>query len=431
MLKYVLSNERIEVMEIIMEAVQLMENDELESAMKLLEKHATIASDEEKYMIAEFYTEWGFHKEAVDLLKDLLQIYPEESDIKLLLADIYIELEADKDAMELLLSVGEDDPQYVQTLMLLADLYQSEGLFEVAELKLLEAKNLNPDEPIIDFALGEFFFSTGEYQRAIIHYEKLPQELTEIADISIVARLAESYAAQGSYEQALEYFKVLNSVDPDMLFKHGLAAYHAGRKDIAINVWKKVIEYDPYYHTVYYELAKVYDEEELAKEAFETCQQGIKLDEYNKKLYFLTGQIANKLGKEELSKKYMLKAVAIDFDYKVAVMFLINTWKKEEEHEKIIEFISDIRTNGAHDPLYEWEMARALNATESYSNAYDAYTAAYDQLKKDSEFLKEFGYFLVEEGRLEQALSILQSYQNLEPLDSDITEYIDRLRETT
>src|SRR5699024_11877433 len=82
--------------------------------------------------------------------------------------------------IELLTSISEDDPAYLQALLQLADLYQSEGLFEVAESKLLEAKNIQPDEPIIDFALGEFFFSTGEYQRAIIHYEKLPDHMTEI-----------------------------------------------------------------------------------------------------------------------------------------------------------------------------------------------------------------------------------------------------------
>ena len=430
MLKLLVGTERIDVMEIIMEAVQLMENNDTESAITLLENYAPSATDEEKFMIAEFYMQWGFYSEATGLLEDLLRQYPEESDIKMLLADIFIELEEDKEAIDLLTSISEDDPAYLQALLQLADLYQSEGLFEVAESKLLEAKNIQPDEPIIDFALGEFFFSTGEYQRAIIHYEKLPDHMTEIAHVSITSRLAESYTAQGAYEKALEYYQTLNSDQPDTLFKHGLAAYYAKRKDIAINVWKKVIELDGYYHTVYYELAKAYDEEGYVKEAFETCQKGLELDEHNKELFFLAGQIANKLDKHDLSEKYMLEAVAIDFDYKAAVIFLINIWKHADEHERIIEFLSQIKEQGAQDPLYDWEMARAFNEEEAYPEALEAYRQAYEPLQQDSEFLKEYGYFLVEDGKIKQAIPIFETYTQIETLDTDTVEYVERLKQS-
>src|SRR5690625_2053012 len=133
MLKLLVGTERIDVMEIIMEAVQLMENNDTESAITLLENYAPSATDEEKFMIAEFYMQWGFYNEATGLLEDLLRQYPEESDIKMLLADIFIELEEDKEAIDLLTSISEDDPAYLQALLQLADLYQSEGLFEVAE----------------------------------------------------------------------------------------------------------------------------------------------------------------------------------------------------------------------------------------------------------------------------------------------------------
>lgn len=426
-----LVNERINVMEIIMEAVKLMENHQGEQAINLLENHLPLATDEEKFMIAEFFIQWGFYGEATTLLEDLLRQYPNESEIKLLLADIFIELERDKEAMELLADIKEDDPLYVQTLLQLADLYQSEGLFEVAELKLLEAKQLQPDEPIIDFALGEFFFSIGEYKRSIIHFEKLPANITELADISIDARLAEAHAAQGSYELALQFFQKLNSDNPDMLFKYGLTAYHAKRKDIAINTWKRVIELDNYYHSAYYELAKTYDEEGHLKEAFETCKQGLERDEYNKELYFLAGKLANKLGKRDTCETYISEAVAIDHDYKEAIMFLINIWKKDEAYERIISFLTDIKFHGAHDPLYDWELARAYNENESFSEAYKYYAEAYNNLQQDSEFLKEFGYFLVEDSKIKQAINVLESYVQLEPLDSEIEDYVDRLKQST
>src|SRR5699024_2648049 len=105
------------------------------------------------------------------------------------------DLKDDKLAINLLNDIGEEDPLYIAVLLQLADLYQSEGLYEVAESKLLEAKRFHPTEPIVDFALGELFFSIGEYKRSIIYYEKVFPQTKEVANISIQARLAEAYAA--------------------------------------------------------------------------------------------------------------------------------------------------------------------------------------------------------------------------------------------
>src|SRR5699024_9006653 len=164
-------------METIMEAVHLMVNNEIEKALTLLESllpyanenekevavlesYLASANEEEKYTIAEVYMQWGFLKEATAILTELLRMYPDENDIKVMLADIYIELEEDEKAIDLLNDVDEADPAYIQTLIQLADLYEAQSLFEVAEQKLLTAKQLEPNELIIDFALGELFFST-------------------------------------------------------------------------------------------------------------------------------------------------------------------------------------------------------------------------------------------------------------------------------
>src|SRR5690625_434731 len=123
-----------------MEAVHLMENNQTEKALALLESFLPSANEEEKYTIAELYMQWGFLKEASAILTELLRMYPDENDIKVMLADIYIELEEDEKAIDLLNDVNKADPAYIQTLIQLADLYQAQGLFEVAEQKLLTAK---------------------------------------------------------------------------------------------------------------------------------------------------------------------------------------------------------------------------------------------------------------------------------------------------
>lgn len=419
-------------MDTIMSAVQLLENGQSDVAINTLKQYTPVASDEEKFTIADIYLQWGFLQEASQLLKQLLKRYPDESDIKIMLADIYIELEDDKAAINLLGQINKDDPTYIQALLQLADLYQAEGLFEVTERKLLEAKELSPDEPVIDFALGEFLFSIGEYKRSTIFYETLLRYSTEFAGVSLHARLAEAYAASGEYEKALQYFQKLETQNPDTLFKYGVTAFYADRKDIAINVWKKVIDIDPYYHTVYYELAKAYQDEELIEEAYETCKKGLEMDEYNKELLYISGVIAHQLNKNDESIKYIERAIKLDPDYKEAILFMVEVFKSSDEFEDIIELIERIKNLGASDPLYDWELARAyreLGNASSDEKALRHYTEAYNMLKVDLEFLKEFGYFLTETGKVTKAISIFESYLELEPSDTEVEEFVVRLKQ--
>jgi len=417
----------VSVVNIIMEAVQLFEKNEPDRAIALINKHLPQASDEDKVSIVNIYVEWGFLDEAISILIALTNKYPHESELKVMLADLYIEINKDEEAMLLLNEITAEDDVYLQALVQLADLYQAQGLFEVAEQKLLTAKQIEPTEEIIDFALGELFFSTGDYMKATTYYEKVKSP--EIADVFISERLAECYATTGKYEKALNYYKTFQSDDPDILFKYGFTAAQTDRNDIAINTWEKVIEKDPYYHSVYFELAKIYEKEELIEEAYRTALKGLEVDEFNKKLYLLTGKLAHQLGEDEESNKCVSEAIALDPEYKEAILFKIELLKENEDQSTIIDFISYILSEGADDPLYNWELARAYNETESYNKALNHYNEAYNNLNNDSDFLKEYGYFLIEEGRTEEGIAIFEAYLKIVPGDFEVEEPIQRFKQ--
>lgn len=416
-------------MDTILEAYQLLENNQAEKAIQLLKQYESKASDDEKFTIAQMYMQIGFLQEASTILHKLLQKYPTESEILITLAEIYIEIEEDEQAMELLNQVNEGDTAYTQALIQLADLYQAQGLFEVAEQKLLKAKQLEPNEEIIDFALGELYFSIGEYKKAILYYEKVKVE--EVGNISLLSRLGEANAAIGEYEKALTYYQDNDQKDPDYLYRYGIIAYQADRVDIAIKAWEKVVELDPYYHTVYQHLAQAYEDEGRLDEAVHTAQKGLQFDEFNKELFFITAMVANKLNNTKEVETYLREAIALDPDYKQAVLSLVDHYKNLDEHEKIIDLLNEIKRTGAEDSLYDWELARANNEIESFDNALKHYNEAYNGLNQDSDFLKEYGYFLTEEGRIEQAIPVLKSYLSIVPLDAEMEEFLYRLKQTS
>lgn len=416
-------------METITDAIQLMEDDKASEALASLKKQLLTANADEKFAIADLYMQWGYVQKAERILLQLQKEFPDETDITLLLADIYIELENDDQAIYLLNQIDETNDAYIQSLVQLADLYQAQGLYEVAEQKLLTAKQLEPNEPLIDFALGELLFSAGDYKKAIIHYKKvLPTD--NVASVSIPERLGEAYAEVGEYEQALQFFQEVDSENPNTIFKYGFTAYQAHRLDIAINAWENVLELDPYYHTVYYQLAKAYMEEEMLDKAYQTAKKGLELDEFNKELYYIAGVLAHNHHLDEESEQYVRQAITLDPDYKEAILFLVERLKETNKHSFIVELLIELKNTGSYDGLYEWELARAYYELESYHDALKHYKEAYNTLHADSDFLKEYAYFLTEERDIPSAVKVFKAYLNQQPEDTEVEEFLTRLEES-
>ncbi|QDP40453.1 tetratricopeptide repeat protein [Radiobacillus deserti] len=416
-------------MEEIHEAIVLMEQNQTKKAIEKLEAYLPSANEEERYTIAELYMQWGMLEEAKAIIIELSQRYPNETELKMLLGEIYIDLEEDEEAIDILNQFTPEDEEYMEALVQLADLYQTQGLFEVAEQKLLEAKQLDPSETVIDLALGELAFSTGEYLKAIPYYEKVYRNETVVGDIEIGLRLAEAYAASGKFEEALTFYQEVDSENPETLFRFGFTAYRADRIDISIQVWEQLIQKDSQFPSVYYYLAKAYEQEGMPEEAYETARKGLDVDEFNKELYHYAGVLAHKLGNSKQGYELVNQAIELDYGFKEAVLFLVENYKQDQDEDAIVQLLERVIENGEDDQQYRWELAKAYRELELFEDALKQYYDAYTNFKEDSDFLKEFGYFLVEEGKRDEAKEVLSKYLEVEPSDFEVEEYLHRLAE--
>lgn len=412
------------------QAIELLENQKVEEALSKLKQLQQTASADELLTIASVYSQWGFLQEAETLLHKLHEQFPEETEIIVLLAEVYIELEQDGQALQLLEDVPSTDEAYPQVLLQLADVYQAQGLFEVAEMKLLEAKEIVPEEIILDFALAEFYFSIGSYQQSIPFYESILKKEKEIAQVSIYERLAEAQASIGEYEEAFKMYEEVDSSDVDFLFKQGYAAYKSKRLEVSIHIWKKIIELDPHYAVVYYYIAKTYQELHMLREAEEYVLQGLEYDEYNKNLHYLAAIIFNEVQKFDQRNEHIQTAVELDHEYTEAVLFYLQLLKEDEDFEGIVEFVEQLEKENIEEPLYVLERARAYIELESYDEARNDYQRVYNAFKNAPPFLKEYSFFLIEEGEIAQAIELLEAYISLEPLDEDAEEMLSRLKDT-
>lgn len=413
----------------IAKALTLFEQHHSEQAIELLNSLLTTATDEEKFQIAQLFLEFGLIQHAKEILLSLHQEHPQNSHYKTVLADIYIELEEDDKAFDLLHHIDSNDPAYIQSLIQLADLYQAQGLYEVAEQKLYEAKRFDPNEKIIDFALAEFLFSIGKYDQCIDFYKRLLSQTVELGGVSLHTRLAEAYAAIGQYEKAFEYFQQDHDKEPDILFKYGLTAYHINRKEVAISAWEQLMELDPHYYALYYYLGKAYKDEGMFEEAYHIVTEGLRYDEHNHQLYYLAANLAYHNGNLTESESFIVDAIKLDPDDQKAILFYIKLLTESGRFEEIIQLIKNISHYNVYDPFYEWELARAHNELDEIEQAILHYDEAFNSLQNDVDFLQEYGLLLAENGRSNDAIHVLQQYLQLEPMDEDILEYVNRLSE--
>jgi len=135
-----------------------------------------------------------------------------------------------------------------------------------------------------------------------------------------------------------------------------------------------------------------------------------------------------KMRSHEEALQFARKAISLDNEYQEAILFLVEAYKTEEDYDSIIHLLAEEISLESLNGILYWELAQAYNEKEVFKKALDSYQNAYNMMKDDTDFLKDYGYFLVEEGRIDEAVVILQSYMTIEPSDFEIQHYVERLK---
>ncbi|RLQ95107.1 tetratricopeptide repeat protein [Falsibacillus albus] len=414
------------------EMLQELEKGNLPEAKKLLAMTLEEGTDEEKFYLGEELYQLGFVEEAKGIFEHLAERFPDEGELIVLIAECLVEMDREEEALAMLDRLPATDPSYPRALLLSADLYQMQGLYEVSEQKLRNAKALLPEEVIIQFALGELYSEQGKFSDAAGYYEKLIAANEEvIAGVNIHQRLAEVLSAGGAFEDALTHYEkaMEEQVEPNTLFGFAFTAYQAGFYKKAIEKFTELKETDPEYHSLYLFLARCYEQEEQLDEALAAVQEGIRLDEYNKELYLFGGKIALKLNDEKMAENHLRQSLALDPDYIEAALVLNKLLLKQERFEDVLEIIDMMDKDGETDPQFNWDAASAHAHLEQYSDALNYYRLAYNDFKTNSDFLEEFGYFLIEEGLRDEAIFIFKELMQQDPANEEYILLLERLEE--
>ena len=416
-------------MERVKKIFTLLENGQHKEALNEYNEVLKYGMPDEKFLLGEELFQLGFLDEAKALFENLLELYSEEGELLVLLGEIFIELGNEEDAILMLERISETDPVFPEALLLLADLYQMQGLFEVSERKILQAKKILPDEIVVDFALGELYSEQGEIKKAILAYESVLKEQAEVAGINIHHRLANLLSNSGAFEEALPYYEraLDEKLEIDTLFGYAFTALQGEYYRTAIEKFLALKELDPDYHSLYLPLAQAYEQEEELEKSFNTIMQGIKQDEFNKELYYFGGRLALKLGKEQVAEDLFRGALALDPGFMESALALNKLFLHQEKYENVVDLIEALEIQEEEEPQLLWDVAVALHRLEDYQKALDKYELAYTYFKNNEGFLTDYGYFLIEEGKKDRAGEIFKQLVKKDPTNEEYLDVLARL----
>ncbi|RRK10983.1 hypothetical protein D1831_04695 [Lactiplantibacillus garii] len=405
-----------------------LSNGQLETAKKHFAWALRKDDDDTLFSLAEELYGLGFLKQSARTYKKLLAKYPNEDDLKTGLADIAID-EGDSDlALDYLHQVKPDSPAYVQALLVEADLYQTQELFEVSEQKLLEAYRIDPDEPVVEFALAEFYFLIRNYNKAINFYlDLIKKGHLEISKVNLVERLGVSYAEAGRFEQAVGYLEQIKpaKLTPDSQFELGFTYLQLDEPRKAIDIFNKLREQDSQYATVYPYLAEAQENLHQLDQALLTLQEGLAVDQYNEQLYLRTARLALKLDDQDLAEKYLREGLSIDPDNLTTVLELSNLLVQQERYQDNVELLDQYLQINEFDPQFYWNLAVSNDHLDHFKEAKDNYLAAYPFFEHNVDFLKPAIYFFREAGMVTETVAALRNYVALVPDDGEMVAMLE------
>ncbi len=164
-------------------------------------------NDDALFILGETLYNFGLTPQGLEVFRTLYHKYPDESELLIYFIEGLMSENQTDEALEYLAQV---EPS-TEKLMLEADLYQQINMLEVAIDKLQEALDLEPNDPIIHFALAELLYYDGQYLRATREYETvLETGEYEVNGVNIFSRMADCSLQSGNYSDAISLFDEIN-----------------------------------------------------------------------------------------------------------------------------------------------------------------------------------------------------------------------------
>lgn len=382
--------------------------------------------DDALFILGETLYNYGLMPQGLEVFRTLYHKYPDESELLIYFIEGLIAEDQTDEALEYLSTVELS----TERLMLEADLYQQLNMLEVAIDKLVEAIDIEPNDPIIHFALAELLYFDGQYLRASSEYETvLETGEYQINNVNLFSRLADCSLQSGNYSDAITMFNEISEdeMDSEIYFKKAIAYEKNDLTQEAIKLVQTLLSKDPDFLQGYFYLQQLYENEHNHADAIEIGKEGLRLSQFYKELMVSTGSIQIEHGDANEGVQLLLQALDVDNAYQEPLLILSDFFRQEEDYDSIISLLQYVDEEDL-DPVFMWHVAHALGQEERDKEAQHFFELAYPTMRTQSAFLSDYYFYLVEIGYIEQAQQILKQLLEIDPSNETWHDEAERLQ---
>ncbi|WP_210129198.1 tetratricopeptide repeat protein [Staphylococcus sp. GDY8P38P] len=382
--------------------------------------------DDALFILGETLYNYGLMPQGLEVFRTLYHKYPDESELLIYFIEGLIAEDQTDEALEYLSTVELS----TERLMLEADLYQQLNMLEVAIDKLVEAIDIEPNDPIIHFALAELLYFDGQYLRASSEYETvLETGEYQINNVNLFSRLADCSLQSGNYSDAITMFNEISEdeMDSEIYFKKAIAYEKNDLTQEAIKLVQTLLSKDPDFLQGYFYLQQLYENEHNHADAIEIGKEGLRLSQFYKELMVSTGSIQIEHGDANEGVQLLLQALDVDNAYQEPLLILSDFFRQEEDYDSIICLLQYVDEEDL-DPVFMWHVAHALGQEERDKEAQHFFELAYPTMRTQSAFLSDYYFYLVEIGYIEQAQQILKQLLEIDPSNETWHDEAERLQ---
>ena len=417
-------------MKSIVEQIQnALEEQELEKVYSLFHQFMNEVTEEqieELIELAAFSASSGFFDEARQAYLLLTQFEPEESAWTILLAEILVNQGEYDQALSILYDIPEDNLNYPSVLVILSELYRAQGYYDVAERKLLLAKELAPEEAILDFYLGTLLFESGSMERSVQYLERFLKNSPEETGEENRARelLVEASLEIGNEEplQELVSDEGLASASNELLISIAKHDIQEGNYDHAKKLYQEILSRDEEHYEALLGLSHIQMYKHEYLKAIMSLSKMTETYPYEKEPFFSLGVSYLSIGQMEKGQEALKQAYELSPESFEILQAYTEILLYQEEFEKVQDILAREIEEGLENGQIFYLMARAKEGLEEFEEALEFYQKASVELEDSVEFIVDYVRFLREEGRVAEAKEWLEHGQNLEPLNEDLQE---------
>ena len=417
-------------MKSIVEQIQnALEEQELEKVYSLFHQFMNEVTEEqieELIELAAFSASSGFFDEARQAYLLLTQFEPEESAWTILLAEILVNQGEYDQALSILYDIPEDNLNYPSVLVILSELYRAQGYYDVAERKLLLAKELAPEEAILDFYLGTLLFESGSLERSVQYLERFLKNSPKETGEENRARelLVEASLEIGNEEplQELVSDEGLASASNELLISIAKYDIQEGNYDHAKKLYQEILSRDEEHYEALLGLSHIQMYKHEYLKAIMSLSKMTETYPYEKEPFFSLGVSYLSIGQMEKGQEALKQAYELSPESFEIMQAYTEILLYQEEFEKVQDILAREIEEGLENGQIFYLMARAKEGLEEFEEALEFYQKASVELEDSVEFIIDYVRFLREEGRVAEAKEWLEHGQNLEPLNEDLQE---------